>query len=178
MHAIYSTLRLQGRIGSHECMLFIILCPPRDGSDRQGSDDCMLFTTLWAPREISEAKEATNACYLKHFGPPGKYRKRRIHAIYTPCHPRNKSDRKGSDECMLFMTLWVLREVSDQGSDECMLFTIRWALKEVSGATIVCYLQHVGPPGRYRRPRLHAIYETLGPQGGIGSWALTRTAPG
>ena len=88
MHAIYNTLRPQGGIGSHECMLFIILCPPRDGSDRQGSDDCMLFTTLWAPREVSEAKEATNACYLNHFGHPGRYRKRRIHAIYTTLSPQ------------------------------------------------------------------------------------------
>ena len=49
-----------------------------------------------------------------------------------------------------------------------MLFTICWAPREVSEATIVCYLQHVGPPGRYRRPRLDAIDDTLGLQGGIG----------
>ena len=169
MHAIYSTLRLQGGIGSNECMLFIIRCPPGIGRT---------------------AKEATIVCYLQHFGPSGRYRmprKRRIHAIYNTlgpqggigshecmlftalCHPRNGSDRQGSDECMLFTALWVLSVVSDQGSKECMLFTILWAPEEISEATIVCYLQHVGPPGRYRRPRLHAIYDTLGPQGGIGS---------
>ena len=99
----------------------------------------------------------------------------------APCPPRDGSDRQGSDECMLFTALWVLSVVSDQGNKECMLFTIPWAPREVSEATIVCYLQHVGPPGRYRRPRLHAIYDTLGPQGGIGGQECmlftTRWAP-
>jgi len=64
------------------------------------------------------------------------------------------------------------------GGHDCMLFTRLWAPREVSEATIVCYLRHVGPPGMYRMPRLYAIYDTLGPQGGIGSWAATRRAPG
>ena len=86
----------------------------------------MLFKALWVPKDIGSDEDMI---------------------FTTCCHTRNGSDRQGNDEFMLFITLWVLREVSDQGSDDCMLFTIRWAPKEVSEATIVCYLQHVAPQG-------------------------------
>ena len=102
----------------------------------------MLFTTRWAPGEVSEA---TIVCYLRYFGRPGRYRRPRLHAIYNTLGPQGGI-----------------------GGHGCMLFTILWAPREVSEATIACYLRHAGPPGRYRRPRLYAIYDTLGPQGGIG----------
>jgi len=144
IHAIYSTLGPQGGIGSHECMLFTALCHPRNGSDRHGSDECMLFTALWVLSVVSD---------------------------------------QGNKECMLFTILWASDEISEAtivcylqhvgpqggiGGHDCMLFTARWAPREVSEATIACYLRHVGLPGRYRRPRLYAIYDTLGHQGGIG----------
>ena len=87
MHDIYITLGRQGGTGSHEYMLFITLCPHRDGSDRQGSDECVLFTTLWVPREVSVANEATNAYYLQHFGSSGKHGKPRMHSMYNYLSP-------------------------------------------------------------------------------------------
>ena len=148
------------------------------------------------PGMARTAKEATNACYLKHFGSPGKYRKRRIHDIYNILSPQEwvGPPRKrrmhaiystfgpqcgiGSRKQRMHAIYNTLGPGGNIGGHDCMLFTARWAPREVSEATIACYLRHVGPPGRYRRPRLYAIYDTLGPQGGIGSTGLTRTAPG
>ena len=95
-------------------------------------------------------------------GPP---RKRRMHAIYSTLGPQCGIGSRKQRMHAIYNTLGPGRNI---GGHDCMLFTARWAPGEVSEATIVCYLQHVGPPGMGRRPRLHAIYDTLGHQGGIG----------
>ena len=117
------------------------------------------------------AKEATIVCYLQHFGPPGRYRR-----------PRNQ-------RMMLFKAFWIPREISE-ATNTCYLHHfvtqgIGRTAKEATNAyylqhfgssgkyrikeaTNACYLQYFGPRRKYRRPRLYAIYSTLGPQGGIG----------
>ena len=55
-------------------------------------------------------------------GSPGKpgERKRRMHDIYSTLDPQGGIGWQGSDECMLFTTRWVLREVSE-ATNACYL---------------------------------------------------------
>jgi hypothetical protein len=117
-------------------------------------------------------------------GPQGGIGSHECMLFTSPCPPRDGSDRQGSYECMLFTTLFAIREVSaakatnacrgaqgspGKGSDECMIFIALWILREVSAgkeATNACYLQHVGSSGRYRKPRMHAIYKMLSARDG------------
>ena len=99
-----------------------------------------------------------------------------MHAIYNTLSPWDWSDRQGSD---------VPREVSEatnafylqhfvtpgmgrtakEATNACYLqhfgSSVWYRIKETKNA---CYLQYFGPRMKYRRPRLYAIYNTLGPR--------------
>ena len=86
------------------------------------------------------AKEATNACYLQHFGLSGRYRKPRMHAIYSALSSQGwvGPPRKRRMHA-IYSTLGPQGGIGRKG-DECMLFIARCALREVSEATNACYL--------------------------------------
>ena len=132
----------------------------------------MLFTSLFVPREVSEAtnacylqhfvtpgmgrtaKEATNACYLQHFGSSVWYR---IKEAKNACYLQYFWPRRKYRRPRLYAIYSTLGPQGGIGGHDCMLFTTRLAPMEVSEATIVCYLRHFGPPGRYRTMKFHKL---------------------
>ena len=117
------------------------------------------------PGRYSNPRMDANYYTLSPQGSVGPARKRRMHDIYSTLGPQCGS---GSRKRRMYAIYNILGPGGNIGGHDCMLFTARWAPREVSEATIVCYLRHVGLPGRYRKPRLYAIYDTLGSQGCIG----------